>query len=131
MLGLKIPKVALSISLHSMVSLPIIENVLSELKILNSEIGHLGLSAGLVGDILSQVGIIISNIIRVYQVDARSGFFSLGGFFVEAFLLYFLFKPTVVWIIKRTPKEKPVSSTNIQAVIFLVLLSSVVSVLFG
>ncbi|TYK03144.1 cation/H(+) antiporter 4-like [Cucumis melo var. makuwa] len=38
-----------------MVSLPVIENVLSELKILNSEIGHLGLSAGLVGDILSQV----------------------------------------------------------------------------
>ncbi|XP_038886598.1 cation/H(+) antiporter 3-like [Benincasa hispida] len=125
------PKVALMISLHSMVSLPVIENVLSELKILNSEIGHLGLSAALIGDILSQLGIIISNIIRVYQVSPKRGFISLVGFSIEAFLVCFVFKPAVVWIIKRTPKGKPVSSTDIQAVICLVLLSSVVSVLLA
>lgn len=124
-------KVSLMVSLHCMVSLPVIENVLRELNMISSDIGRLGLSAALVGDMLSQLGLVAGNAVRLYQVSAVRGFFYVAGFFFEGFLIWFVFKPATLWMIKRTPKGKLVGGSNIQGVMCLVLLSSAVSVLLS
>ncbi|KAG6576675.1 Cation/H(+) antiporter 3, partial [Cucurbita argyrosperma subsp. sororia] len=124
-------KVSLMVSLHCMISLPVIENVLRELNMISSDIGRLGLSAALVGDMLSQLGLVAGNVVRLYQLSAVRGFIYLAGFFIEGFLIWFVFKPATLWMIKRTPKGKLVGGSNIQGVMCLVLLSSAVSVLLS
>ncbi|XP_050225108.1 cation/H(+) antiporter 11-like [Mercurialis annua] len=100
----------------------IIANVLEELKILNSEIGRLVLSSALVGDLL---GIILLSIVTsVMQKGAKENIL-IDVSVVLAFSIAaaFVFRPTMLWIIRKTPQGSPVDSTYIFVIMAVMFLS--------
>lgn len=125
----EIRKLPLMTSLQSMISFPVIASLLNELKIVSTELGRLGLSSALVADIFSLISMLTTK--QLTRESAAKVYYSFGALFVQVFLVSFLFRPAVIWILKRTPEGKPVSRGSTQGVFVLVLLSSMTSTVLG
>ncbi|XP_050225083.1 cation/H(+) antiporter 11-like [Mercurialis annua] len=101
----------------------IIANILEELEILNSEIGRLVLSSALVGDIL---GIALLSIVTPLMARLPIENILIDAFAVVAFSMVaaFIFRPTMLWIIRKTPQGSPVDSAYILVIMAVMFLST-------
>ncbi|PRQ41409.1 putative cation/H+ exchanger [Rosa chinensis] len=114
-------------------SFPVIVSLLSQLRILTSELGRLGLSAALVCDMLN---LILTTIARAFvstpsarKFNYKSSLVILGYSLACAFVA----RPALNWVIRQTPKGKPVNNGYIFVILLLALASGAHKqfVLFG
>ena len=120
------------IGMVSLTPFPVISSVLNDLKILNSELGRLGLSSALVSEMLSVVSLAIMNaaeiLIRYGQLRALV---CLAAAVFFGCLLVFILRPAMFWIIKQTPEGSPVSDHYVYCILIIALFSSYASHRFG
>ncbi|KAF9599255.1 hypothetical protein IFM89_036553 [Coptis chinensis] len=118
---------------ESMSAFPVITCFLSDLKILNSELGRLASSSSLISDICSVVSIVIFKI--SFMLKGEKAFANtLGSITSAAFLLaiaVFLVRPAALWVIKKTPEGKPVREIYLCSFIMLLLAFTFVSQITG
>lgn len=120
-------KLPFIIGMFSLSPFPVISSVLSELKILNSELGRLGLSSALVSEMLSLfLGAMVScgNTFNYEKTKALADFVAVVVFVV---LLVFVLRPAMFWIIKQTPEGCPVNDHYVYCIFILALSSSYAS----
>ncbi|XP_058757253.1 cation/H(+) antiporter 4-like [Vicia villosa] len=101
---------------HNTTSFVVIVSLLNDLKLLNSELGRLALSAALVGDIFSNVFVTFSSIMinTNHHIPIVIRFGSLVG--IVIFIL-FIYRPTMFWIVEHTSEGKEVKDIYINIVI--------------
>ncbi|GMJ12718.1 CATION/H+ EXCHANGER 8 [Hibiscus trionum] len=86
-------------------SFPVIHCLLSELKILNSELGRLGLSSALIGDMVTLVLTMVSMWATSWiQQGAMGVLFDLGPATLFIFILLFVLRPVMKWVVNRIPE---------------------------
>lgn len=97
---------------HSITSFAVVACFLIELKIINSELGRLALSAALVSDTTS---LSLSSILTALgdTVDNKLNWASLAIFCAFVILIPLVSRPTMNWMIKRTPEGRPVKDSYI------------------
>ncbi|XP_061336661.1 cation/H(+) antiporter 3-like [Gastrolobium bilobum] len=118
--------------LYSMTTFPSISSVLSDLKILNSELGRLGLASALVTEIFNIFLSATFSITEVvYKTGTMAAFLCSGAFVLFVFLVIFVIRPAMFWIIKQTPEGSPVNDHYVYLVLSLALLASYASYRFG
>ena len=118
----------LATATHSLTPFPVISCLLSELKILNSEIGRLGLSAAVVSDLFSTFLTSIFRLAKVaYDQSTKEAFMDFGIIIVFLLLVVFVARPAMYWMIRQTPEGRPVRDTYIYTIIFAVLCSGLLS----
>ncbi|KAI3991540.1 hypothetical protein MKX01_017159 [Papaver californicum] len=100
------------IDLFSLVSFPVIAIVLTELNILNSDLGRLALHVAMVANFLH------------FLLQAVQIFIEILVFF---FFIVFIVRPAALWIIKKTPEGKPVKESYISLIMILVLVCGLAS----
>lgn len=132
-LGKDVPdNLVLVTALLSLTPFPVIYMLLADLKILNSELGRLGLSAAMIGEAVS-VGLtniaILLNLAR--EASLQVAFFSLGGTIGFIGVVIFAFQPVMVWMVKQTPKGRPVDDIYIYVIVLMVLVSGLLTHSFG
>ncbi|KAK4784245.1 hypothetical protein SAY86_018613 [Trapa natans] len=105
----------------SFTNFPVISCLLSDLKLLNSELGRLALSSSLVSHIFQ---IFISFALSSASLTLLMAYKNI--FLISAFLLLiaFVFRPAMKWIIKQTPKGRPVKEIYLHGIVFLVFTSA-------
>ncbi|KAK7300271.1 hypothetical protein RJT34_11112 [Clitoria ternatea] len=125
----KLPVVVIS---HSGCSFPVMASLLSDLEILNSELGRLALSAGLVMDVLNSVGSGLgTSIISSLKTDSHDHDQSKGpalaifsaSKYVGFLVLVILTRPAMRWFVRKTPEGRPVKKTYTYLVMFMVFLT--------
>lgn len=106
----------------SMTSFPVIACFLSELKILNSEIGRLASSSSIICDVCQWFIMSVKFAARVARARTLQ---STVGFFLSAtlLLLFIVFgiRPAALWAIRHTPEGKPVKEIYIFVLIVALL----------
>ncbi|OMO86168.1 Cation/H+ exchanger [Corchorus olitorius] len=115
---------------YSGTSFPVIHGLLDELKILNSELGRLGLSAAIVSDLVSFLLMTIGKRLRNLQLedkDALLGIRDMGFATAFVLLVLFVFRPLMRRMVKRTPQDGNIKSVYMYAVIIVFLISPAVS----
>nr|POE98052.1 cation/h(+) antiporter 3 [Quercus suber] len=118
----------LATTTHSLTPFPVISCLLSELKILNSEIGRLGLSAAVVSDLFSTFLTSIFRLAKVaYDQSTKEAFMDFGIIIVFLLLVVFVARPAMYWMIRQTPEGRPVRDIYIYTIIFAVLCSGLLS----
>ncbi|EEF38951.1 monovalent cation:proton antiporter, putative [Ricinus communis] len=119
-------------SVLSATPFPVISTLLSDLKILNSELGRLGLSAAMIGEI-GTVGLFtLATLITVgKESSVQMAFRSL--ICIIGFIAFSIFaiRPAMFWIIKQTPKGRPVKDMYIHVIIFMVFGTAILSNSYG
>ncbi|KAK5810397.1 hypothetical protein PVK06_025709 [Gossypium arboreum] len=101
--------------IEALTSFSVIACLLSELKILNTELGRLALSSAAVGDLST---LFLVRIITLSRHFISSPLLVLvRGVITCCFLalLFFVFRPLMYWVIKRTPNGGPVAEVYITA----------------
>ncbi|TYI12713.1 hypothetical protein ES332_A08G007000v1 [Gossypium tomentosum] len=95
--------------------------VVGILKIINSELGRLALSSASVGDLST---LFLVHIISLSHDWATSPLLALQRVLV-AFLfitvLFFVFRPMMFWIIKKTPEGEPIEEVYIVAILMVAI----------
>jgi Kef-type K+ transport system membrane component KefB len=115
---------------HCLTPFPVLACLLEDLKILNSELGRLSLSAATVSDMLSTFLTLFSDLTRTmegvmngHMVAAKH----LGEVIIYLIVIVFAIRPAILWVIRQTPKGRPVSDTYIHTIMLMVLGSGLLS----
>lgn len=117
-------KLGIIVGLFSVTPFPNICLVLSDLKILNSELGKLAQSSALVTELFNLFLITILNFTKLVYLDPSKALINLVGGIVFVLVVIFIIRPIMFWIIKHTPEGSPVSDHYVYCVLIMVLLSS-------
>ncbi|KAK7380388.1 hypothetical protein VNO78_32898 [Psophocarpus tetragonolobus] len=112
------------IGIFSVTPFPNICSLLSDLKILNSELGRLGQSAALVTEFFNVILITILNFTKIVVQDSSGAWLCLAAAIMFVLLVAFIFRPAMFWIIKQTPEGSPVSDHYVYCILILALFSS-------
>ncbi|XP_031270771.1 cation/H(+) antiporter 4-like [Pistacia vera] len=103
---------------------PVIHCLLTELKILNSELGRLAHSTAIIADFLSFICVIgISVALGIIQGFPKSFLPQLGITFFFIFIAMIVLRPIMLLIVKLTPEGRQVNQTYIYAIIVVFLIS--------
>ncbi|KAH0981767.1 hypothetical protein GBA52_008944 [Prunus armeniaca] len=117
---------------HSLTSFAVVSS-LQDLKLLNSELGRLGLSSGLVSDMINVITTSTASFIRVFMQTGQPTYKiyrDIGSLIVYILVVVYIIRPALFWIVKHTPAGRPVKDVYIYATFLMVLLSGVLSDMF-
>ncbi|OMP10403.1 Cation/H+ exchanger [Corchorus olitorius] len=117
---------------YSGTSFPVIHGLLSELKILNSELGRLGLSAALVSDLLSQLLVIIGQWLRKVADEGAilSVVEDIGLTIAFVVIVFLVLRPGMKWMVRRTPQGGQINDVFVNAVILVFMLTPAITSIF-
>ncbi|XP_023638896.1 cation/H(+) antiporter 10 [Capsella rubella] len=117
---------------QSAILLPSTTYILLELKILNSELGRLALSASIINDILGIFSMVLASLQATYtHVSHLTAYRDFIAVIIFLLIVFLVFKPAVQWIIDRTPEDKPVENMYVDVVIITALASAAYFVFFN
>lgn len=105
---------------HSITSFAVIAAFLTDIQILNSELGRLALSSALVSDIMSSSFTSIATAFVTSRMEKKlvtTNFLALFGF---AVLIPLICRPAMLWVIRHTPEGRPVKQVYVYNIIALV-----------
>lgn len=120
---------------HSGCSFPVIASLLSDLRILNAELGRLALSAALVMDVINSVvtglGTAIIHTLKTNPQDSSKGLelamCAATKYVVFVTIVIMVGRPAMKWIVRNTPEGRPVK----KACTFVVVIMTLTAGLFG
>ncbi|OMP05298.1 Cation/H+ exchanger [Corchorus olitorius] len=116
-------RVAITVT-ESLTSVSVISCLLSELKILNSELGRLALSSALVGDLSSLILFSAVSMDKKWTKSIGMALLNVGAMILFGIVLVFVLRPFMFWMIRRTPQGKAVKDMYIYTVMLLAFGSS-------
>ncbi|CAL9097435.1 unnamed protein product [Musa acuminata var. zebrina] len=108
----------------SISSFPVVGSILAELRLLNTELGRLTMSASMIADLGSSFYIVVYTIVTVSRnlsmgvLEAAS---KMVGYVILVAFLFFVFQPWIRWIVRRTPKGGRVWEGHVIMVILAVI----------
>ncbi|XP_019455005.1 PREDICTED: cation/H(+) antiporter 15-like [Lupinus angustifolius] len=108
--------------LISTTSFHVTSSHLADLKLLNSDIGRIGVSSSIVGGTLSAILVTILFSLRQSKLRHDNSFsMMMGSLIVMAIFIAYVLRPIMIWMIRQTPKGKPVKESYIVSVFFMLL----------
>ncbi|KAG9443398.1 hypothetical protein H6P81_014738 [Aristolochia fimbriata] len=114
----------------SVTAFPVLARVLAELKLLNTDIGRLAMSAALVNDMCAWVLLAVAIAMAENSGTIASLWVILSG---GVFVLFCLFavRPAIVWLVRRTPDGETVSELYLCVILTGVMVSGFVTDAIG
>ncbi|KAJ4833135.1 hypothetical protein Tsubulata_006243 [Turnera subulata] len=113
-----VPKLFTGLSVHTMSPFPVVWQLVSDLKLLNTELGRVGLAAGLITDsmslVLLQCGFFTTN---AYDKGLAAAFMYLFAAIGCVLYILFIVRPAMVWVIEQTPEGWPVKGSYMEVII--------------
>lgn len=111
-----------AVSSNSMTSFAVISSLLTDLNILNSEIGRLASSISMVGDVCGWLlAVIVSGIGSALNYSAIKPLIGILFVLVYYSVMLFILRPLVMIIVRNTPKGKPLNEGHFLFILILVL----------
>ncbi|WOL08918.1 cation/H(+) antiporter 15-like [Canna indica] len=111
-----------------MISLPVVGEIVSELRLINTELGRLTMCITLMCDlalsVYTTISITAQNSVHLGAFDM---FKKVIGIVIFVLFLFFLYRPLVRWIVRRTPKGGRVSEEHILLIIIILFVMTIYS----
>ncbi|XP_047148703.1 cation/H(+) antiporter 4-like, partial [Vigna umbellata] len=101
--------------------------ILSDLKILNSELGRLSQSTALVTELFNVVFTSNLSISKILSSDPEKAWFCLIVFILFLLIVMFVYRPAMFWIIKQTPEGSPVSDHYVYFILIMAFMASYIT----
>lgn len=121
-----------AVIVNSLSSFPVISSLLIDLKMLNSELGHMAIATSLVSDICCYSFIVLLNAIHI-SIDSTKAkpFLSIVWMGVYLIFIHFILRPVILYIGKRIPDGQAMRESHFLTILVLVLLSGFVAESIG
>ncbi|KAJ4718057.1 Cation/H(+) antiporter like [Melia azedarach] len=102
------------VPMYSMTAFPVVSGLLTDLKILNSELGRLAQSSAMVADILNFSTIIFFALLRRANRHPVVALVQLGIIICYILLMVFVLRPAMFLMVRMTKEGKEVSQTGFE-----------------
>lgn len=95
---------------------------LADLKLLNSELGRIGISSAMVGGMFSAIWVtsVFTSRQSTLRQDNSFNMMMVSLIVLVVFIVYVL-RPIMLWMVRQTPKGKPIKESYIFFVLFMLL----------
>ncbi|KAG7949635.1 hypothetical protein I3843_13G072600 [Carya illinoinensis] len=109
---------------HSLTSFPVVAYLLEHLRILNSELGQLALSASFVSELCGKMIMLLSEMVRIsYEVGVTRAVMTVVSILVFFLFVAYIFRPAMFWVVRKTPEGKPVKGMYIHIIMAIMFVS--------
>lgn len=125
--GQEIVQLAFLTAMHSLTPSPVVVCLLTDLKILNSELGRLALSSALVSDLCTIAITSVAAMATAVQQNMLKGIRDIVVMVAYALFVWLVFRPFMFWIAKRTPQGKPIKDSYVVLIMLAFLGSALLS----
>ncbi|KAK7318439.1 hypothetical protein RJT34_03140 [Clitoria ternatea] len=115
----------------SVTAFPVLARILAELKLANTEIGKVALSAALINDVLSWLLLALSFTMIENAKPSLSSLIVLLSSVVFVALNIFAVRPLISWIIRSNPEGQPFSDFHICMILAGVMVSGLITDAIG
>ncbi|KAL2975841.1 hypothetical protein AAZX31_14G185200 [Glycine max] len=115
-------------------SFQVTASVLEDFKLLNSEVGRLAIPSSMVNGLICSVwqGILVSHQQRTISKEKKnSSKMSTLLLILMVIIILCVFRPIMLWMIRKTPKGKPVRESFIVSIYLMVLVCALFGELIG
>ncbi|GAB2277665.1 hypothetical protein Dimus_012370 [Dionaea muscipula] len=112
----------LFIIINSVSSFVAVASHLMNLKLINSELGNVAFSIAVVTDICGWMIAFVANLASSVQRNEDLALYAVAATVTYYLSLFFILKPIILWILRKTPKGKPMKESDVFAVVTIVLL---------
>nr|DAD37179.1 TPA_asm: hypothetical protein HUJ06_007820 [Nelumbo nucifera] len=116
---------------ESLTSFPVIACLLTEMKILNSELGRLALSSALVSDLTKTCISTFAINIKIGEGHIEKSIHAFTLCIAFLLLIIYIVRPALFWVARKTPEGKPVKEGYIHLILLGVVVSSFLSMMLG
>ncbi|KAI0519342.1 hypothetical protein KFK09_006786 [Dendrobium nobile] len=110
---------------------PVVSDILTELNLLNSELGRLAMSVSMVHGILGWFFMALFTALNQSQGGLSKAARALGSVLLMVCVIVFCFRPWMLWVARRTPKGGRVSSLQLHSIVVSVIVMGLVSEMTG
>ncbi|KAK3219940.1 hypothetical protein Dsin_013910 [Dipteronia sinensis] len=117
-------------SLFCMTSFPVINCVLHDLKIPNTELGRLGFSSAVIADLGGNIVIIWRIFSKIASAHADKMYYELGYLVLYALAVVFVYRPLMKLVVRFTPEGGQVNMIFVYASLLPFLLCMDIPMLF-
>lgn len=109
----------------SITAFPVLARILAEIKLLNSDLGRIAMSAAIVNDMCAWILLAIAIAISEVSSAALSSTWVLlsGALFV--LFCFYVVRPGMWWLIRRTPEGEGISDMQVSLILTGVMLAGV------
>lgn len=125
--GQEIVQLAFLTAMHSLTPSPVVVCLLTDLKILDSELGRLALSSALVSDLCSIAITSVAAMATAVQQNMLKGIRDIVVMVAYTLFVWLVFRPFMFWIAKRTPQGKPIKDSYVVLIMLAFLGSALLS----
>ncbi|CAK7344682.1 unnamed protein product [Dovyalis caffra] len=130
----KIDKLSLYLVMlvQSMTPFPVVCNFIGDLKLTHSELGRMGLSSALTSEMLSQCVALSAFFLGIaYKQRAPEAVKAIAICIAFLILVLYVVRPAMFWVIKQTPKGRPVKGVYTDIIILGAFVSGALFDYFG
>ncbi|KAI9159787.1 hypothetical protein LWI28_001913 [Acer negundo] len=107
---------------YALTAFPVITVLLSDMKILNSELGRICHSSALTGDIFSMFILVASGMLKyLLLIDKANSLIFIGSAIAFFAIVLLVLRPAMSMVVRYTPEGKPVSQTFVYLIIIAFL----------
>ncbi|KAL2347227.1 hypothetical protein Fmac_001227 [Flemingia macrophylla] len=115
----------------SVTAFPVLARILAELKLVNTELGRLALSAALINDVCAWILLALAIALAETETTSLASLWVvLSSIAFVAFCAYVV-RPTAMWIVKKTPEGESFSEFYISLILAGVMISGFVTDAIG
>ncbi|XP_039064071.1 cation/H(+) antiporter 4-like [Hibiscus syriacus] len=111
----------LGITVESLTAFSVVACLLSELKIVNSELGRLALSSAAICDLCNLVIMFLITFAKNWILLPSMAVKQAGLMVLFIVVLFCVFRPLMFWMIKQTPEGRPINEVHITIILMLAL----------
>ncbi|KAL2341972.1 hypothetical protein Fmac_009912 [Flemingia macrophylla] len=115
----------------SSTAFPVLARMLAELKLINTDLGKLALSTSLINDVCTWMLLALAIAVSEQNSSNWASILVLLSNIVFVSFCLLVVRPTVTWLIKRTPEGKPFTEFQICIVLTGVMISAFITDFLG
>ncbi|KAL5698422.1 Cation/H(+) antiporter 15 [Ranunculus cassubicifolius] len=115
----------------SVTAFPVLARILAELKLLNTELGRIAMSAAVINDMCAWIILAIAIALADKATAPWASFGVIGSSVIFVLVCVFIVRPAIGWIIRRTPEGENVSDVYICLILTGVMISGFITDIIG
>ncbi|KAK7302678.1 hypothetical protein RJT34_13571 [Clitoria ternatea] len=115
----------------SVTAFPMLARMLAELKLINTDLGKLALSTSLINDVFAWVLLALAIAVSEQNTSNWASLWVVLSNVIFVFFCFLVVRPTILWLISRTPEGKAYTEVQICIVLIGVMISAFVTDVLG
>ncbi|KAK4780424.1 hypothetical protein SAY87_016530 [Trapa incisa] len=120
----------LGISL-SVTAFPVLARILTELKLINTDLGKIAMSSAIINDIFAWIALALAIAMAEGKRETMASLWVVLAFLAFILVSIFIVRPAILWMIRQTPEEETVNDFYICLILTGVMVSGFITKAIG